>query len=183
MTVVTGAMAYLSGHAIQRLGDWPVMLAGLACGVAAAVLVALAPENDGAWPVIGSSALLGLTALVMPAMSAIAIGSASARRIGLASGVLNAARQIGGVFGVAVLGALLRAGHHGVSLHIAFTVVAVAYAAGLTLARFGRRHHRRTQDQRSTRSPAGYPRQAPSGLRTDANADTQIALGSTHLKE
>jgi DHA2 family methylenomycin A resistance protein-like MFS transporter len=146
VTVVTGAMAYLSGHAIKRVGEWPVMLAGLACGVGAAVLVALAAESTRARPVIASSALLGLTGMVMPAMSAVAIGSASHRRIGLASGVLNAARQIGGVFGVAVLGALLGAGHDGVSLEIAFTVVAGAYAAGIALAACGRRS-RRAQDQ------------------------------------
>jgi MFS transporter, DHA2 family, methylenomycin A resistance protein len=47
-------------------------------------------------------------------MTAVAIGSAPGHRIGLASGVLNATRQIGGAFGVAVLGALF--GHGGVSL-------------------------------------------------------------------
>jgi DHA2 family methylenomycin A resistance protein-like MFS transporter len=103
--------------------------------------------GERGWFNLSAVALLGLTALIMPAMSAIAIESASAGRIGLASGVLNAARQTGGVFGVAVLGALLRAGHHGLSLEITFTVVAAAYVIGTALALRGDRDHRRPVTQ------------------------------------
>ena len=90
------------------------MLSGLAAGVLAAALVALAPSSGGVWALIGASAPLGLTARATPAMTAVAIGSAPGHRIGLASGVLNAKRQTGSAFGVAVLGALF--GHGGVSL-------------------------------------------------------------------
>jgi len=77
---------------------------------------------------------------VMPAMTAVAIGSAPGHRIGLASGVLNAARQTGGAFGVALLGALLAAGGDEVSLHLAFAVIAGAYATAVVLALVGRMH-------------------------------------------
>jgi DHA2 family methylenomycin A resistance protein-like MFS transporter len=133
MTLVTGAFAFLSGRAVSRFGEWPVMLAGLTSGVLAAVLVALNATYGAVWVLIGSSLPLGATALVMPAMTAVAIGSAPGHRIGLASGILNAARQTGGAFGVALLGALLAAGGDEVSLHLAFAGIAGAYTAGLLL--------------------------------------------------
>jgi DHA2 family methylenomycin A resistance protein-like MFS transporter len=88
---------------------------------------------------VGSSLPLGATALVMPAMTAVAIGSAPEHRIGLASGILNAARQTGGALGVAVLGALLSEHGSQVALHLAFVVIACAYTAGLVLAVAGQR--------------------------------------------
>ena len=41
MTVVTAAMALLAGRLVPRLGEWPVLLAGLTSGAAGATLVAL----------------------------------------------------------------------------------------------------------------------------------------------
>jgi DHA2 family methylenomycin A resistance protein-like MFS transporter len=132
--LITGTFAFLSGHAVRRFGEWPVMLAGLTAGVFASVLVAIEASHGAVWGLIISSAPIGATALVMPAMTAVAIGSAPGHRVGLASGVLNAARQTGGAFGVAVLGALLAAGGSATSLHLAFGVIAIAYAAGVVLA-------------------------------------------------
>jgi MFS transporter, DHA2 family, methylenomycin A resistance protein len=144
VTLVTGASAFGSGRAVARLGEWPVMLAGLTAGILAAVLVALNGTHGPLWALIGSSLPLGATAFVMPAMTAVAIGSAPENRIGVASGVLNAARQTGGALGVAVLGALLAGHGDQVSLHLAFAVIAGAYTAGLLLALDGRRTVRST---------------------------------------
>jgi DHA2 family methylenomycin A resistance protein-like MFS transporter len=83
--------------------------------------------------------LLGLCSFAMPAMTAVAVGSAGPEHAGVASGVLNTARQAGGALGVALLGALLAsspAAGPGVTLHLPLTVAAVGYllAIGLTLA-------------------------------------------------
>jgi MFS transporter, DHA2 family, methylenomycin A resistance protein len=139
MTVTTGAVAFLSGRVVARLGEWPAMLAGLGAGVLAAGAVALGSVHGSVWVLVGSSAPLGITALAMPAMTAVAIASVPAARIGLASGVLNAARQTGGAFGVALLGALLAGTGGAVSLHRAFALIAGAYAAAVLLALAGRR--------------------------------------------
>ena len=80
----------------------------------------------------------------MPAMTAAAMGSAPVQRIGLASGVLNAARQTGGALGVAILGAVLSS-HGLVSLHLAFGIVAGAYAVGIVLALIGVRSDHRSR--------------------------------------
>jgi MFS transporter, DHA2 family, methylenomycin A resistance protein len=144
MTLITGTFAFLSGRAVKWLGEWPVMLAGLTAGVLASALVAVETGHSAVWVLIGSSAPIGATALVMPAMTAVAIGNAAEHRVGLASGVLNAARQTGGAFGVAVLGALLAAGGQADPLHNAFGVITGAYTVGILLALHGRHHARRT---------------------------------------
>jgi DHA2 family methylenomycin A resistance protein-like MFS transporter len=138
VTVVTGVTAFLSGRLVTRFGEWPVMSAGLAAGAVGAVLVALASTDGSAWALGLSAIPLGLTAMAMPAMTATAMAGAPGHRVGLASGVLNAARQTGGALGVAVLGALLGVGA-GVSIHAAFLAVTVAYLIGIGLAVRGRR--------------------------------------------
>jgi DHA2 family methylenomycin A resistance protein-like MFS transporter len=143
-TVITGATAFLSGRAIGRIGEWPAMLAGLGAGAVVAALVAADPTHGALWLLVVGAAPLGLTALAMPAMTAAAMGSAPAQRIGLASGVLNAARQTGGALGVAILGAVLSS-HGLVSLHLAFGIVAGAYAVGIVLALIGIRSDRRSR--------------------------------------
>lgn len=137
ITVVTGATAFLTGRTVGRFGEWPVMAAGFAAGVLAAVLVALNQALGPVWLLALSSVPLGLTAMAMPAMTATAMAGAPSHRIGLASGVLNAARQTGGAFGVAVLGALLRV-TGGLELHAVFIAVAAAYAIAFALAIAGR---------------------------------------------
>ena len=140
MTIVTGAMAFISGRIIPRAGEWPVILAGLAAGATGALLVALNTSRGPLAILIASSVPLGFTALAMPAMTAVAMSHAPRHHIGLASGVFNASRQTGGAFGVAVLGALLLAGRGPVSLHVAFVATAGCYAAAIALAVAGHRH-------------------------------------------
>jgi DHA2 family methylenomycin A resistance protein-like MFS transporter len=69
-------------------------------------------------------------AFTMPAATAVVIESAPAERAGIASGVLNAARQAGGAIGVALLGTLLA----GVSLtggvRAAMAVSAASFMSG-----------------------------------------------------
>ncbi len=138
MTLVTGATAFLTHRTVARYGEWPVMTVGLAAGAAAATLVALTPGRGPLWVLVAATVPLGLTAMAMPAMTATAMAEAPNHRVGLAAGVLNTARQTGGAFGVALLGALLRVSG-GVSLHVSFTTIAGAYALGVGLAAWGRR--------------------------------------------
>lgn len=86
---------------------------------------------------VGGSVLLGLVSLAMPAMTAVVVGAAGPGYAGVASGVLNAARQSGGALGVALLGALLGAAGsspgRAPSLHVPLVVAAAGYLVTLAL--------------------------------------------------
>jgi DHA2 family methylenomycin A resistance protein-like MFS transporter len=71
--------------------------------------------------------------LAMPAMTAAVVGAAGPEHAGVASGVLNAARQPGGALGVAVLGSLLGRGQ-ALSLHVPLLVATVGYLVAIALA-------------------------------------------------
>jgi DHA2 family methylenomycin A resistance protein-like MFS transporter len=153
MTIVTGAMAFLSGRLVSRIGEWPAIVVGLIAGAGGALLISLAPSG-GVTTLILSSLPLGVTALAMPAMTALAMSHAPPHRIGLASGVFNASRQTGGALGVALLGALLTGGSGYLALHAAFLAAAAAYAGGIALALTGWRRTRKiTRVRTTTQSP------------------------------
>ena len=50
-------------------------------------------------------------AVMVPTMTSITLSSVDATRSGIASGILNSARQVGGMLGVAVFGFLVRDTH------------------------------------------------------------------------
>ena len=87
-----------------------IAIGGVAVAVSCASLVWIDQATAYAWlaaPFMVMGAGLGL--LVPPLTSAL-LGSVDKQRSGLASGVLNAARQTGSVLGVALMGSLLAAG-------------------------------------------------------------------------
>src|SRR5205814_133187 len=114
--------------------DWPAQ----AAGVLALVALTLAVIGSGRRglgrtpPVPGAAAFAGLAlagahtpypylavpmaasgagiSVTMPAATAAVVEAAPTGRTGVASGALNAARQVGSALGIAVLGALLGAG-------------------------------------------------------------------------
>ena len=139
MSVAVGIGSVASGPLTARLGARVPMIAGLALAGAGAALLATAGPDAPLALLTGGSVLLGLCSLAMPAMTAVAVGSAGREHAGVASGILNAARQAGGALGVALLGALLASSAtagRGMTLHLPLTVAAVGYllAIGLALA-------------------------------------------------
>ena len=135
MTVVTAAMALFSGRLVPRLGEWWVVVAGLASGAVGATLVALNGSHAHLAPLLLSTVPIGFTALAMPAMTGLAMASAPRLRLGLSAGVFNTSRQAGGALGVAVLGTILTSGPGAsVSLRPAFLLTAAAYVLAVALA-------------------------------------------------
>jgi MFS transporter, DHA2 family, methylenomycin A resistance protein len=132
MSIVVGAGSLASGRLTARLGPRPPMLAGLALAAAGAALVAAAGSGSTLWLVVGGS-ILGLVSLAMPAMTAAVVGAAGSEHAGVASGILNAARQSGGALGVALLGSLLGSGHT-LDLRVPLAVAAAGYLLALALA-------------------------------------------------
>lgn len=109
------------------------MLAGLTFAAAGAALLATAGPATSVTLILAGSILLGLVSLAMPAMTAAVVGAAGPEHAGVASGVLNAARQSGGALGVAVLGSLLGHGPE-LSLHVPLLVATAGYLIAIALA-------------------------------------------------
>jgi MFS transporter, DHA2 family, methylenomycin A resistance protein len=128
-------VAFSSAWLIGRLGEWRAMVIGLSFGAAGAVLLAALGGNSTIVTMI-CTVPFGLVALAMQAMTALAMEGAPVERIGLASGIQNAARQAGGALGVALLGTLLSA-TGALALHIPMSVVAAFYLLAVGLALFG----------------------------------------------
>jgi DHA2 family methylenomycin A resistance protein-like MFS transporter len=128
-------VAFASAWLIGRLGEWRSMVVGLSCGAGGAVLLAVLGGDSTAVTMI-CTVPFGLVALAMQAMTALAMEGAPVERIGLASGIQNAARQAGGALGVALLGTLLSATGT-LALHLPLGVVAAFYLVAVGLAIFG----------------------------------------------
>ncbi|RYG46423.1 MFS transporter, partial [bacterium] len=78
-------------------------------------------------------AMIGMGITTPPFIIAVMLGAVPHDRAGIASGALNAGRQVGGLLGVAMLGALI--GHASPdSIRIALALAALAMAVGTTMA-------------------------------------------------
>ncbi len=119
----------LSGRVTGRIGPRVPMLVGLTLGAAGfAGLIAAGRATSYALLVPALIAAGFGMAMTMPAATAAVIESAPAERAGIASGVLNAARQAGGAVGVALLGTLIAGSSLVSGLHVAMASSACAFA-------------------------------------------------------
>jgi DHA2 family methylenomycin A resistance protein-like MFS transporter len=133
----------LIGRNIHRTGHWPPMAGGLALiAVGALLLLRVGVHNDyeAVWPaflIIGIG--YGITSTPM---AAVVLGGVPPDRAGMASSTMNTARQIGGVFGIAILGSLLPAAsgasHYSelftAGMHDGLIIAAVCALIGAVLA-------------------------------------------------
>lgn len=144
MAVLVAIGSVVSGRLTGRGHRAPMMIGLLVASAGAAVLTTVTATTALAVVVVGTLGL-GLVSVAMPAMSSLAVGSAPSGRAGLASGVLNTARQSGGALGVAVLGSLLVLSGNGpgqYSLVVPLAVSAAVLAAGAGVSWIGTRGER-----------------------------------------
>ncbi|MST33686.1 MFS transporter [Acidimicrobiaceae bacterium USS-CC1] len=131
---VVGSTA--SGIVMARTGPRLPMLAGLLVG-AAGLFSLTAPGAHGPYVVLIVPFLavgLGMS-FTMPAATAAVMEAAPTERAGLASGTLNAARQVGGVLGVALLGTLVTKQRHFITgLHLDMAIAGAAFLLGAVLS-------------------------------------------------
>lgn len=106
--VAYAAAAAGAGRMIGRVGErWPLLVGLVVSGLATLGLLRLQPST-GIGAIWWDFALLGVgIGLCGTPTSTIAMSAVAADRAGMASAVINAMRQIGQVFGVGVLGALV----------------------------------------------------------------------------
>lgn len=138
---VVGSTA--SGRAMARHGPRPAMLAGLCIGAAGlAALAGVTGMHRPYWLMLAPLIAVGFgMSFTMPAATAAVMEAAQGERGGLASGTINAARQVGGVVGVALLGSLVarRAGFFsGLQAGMAIAAAAFVLGAAATVLGVGR---------------------------------------------
>jgi MFS transporter, DHA2 family, methylenomycin A resistance protein len=131
-----------SGRIMARTGPRTPMLAGLTLGGAGLLGLVVAGAHTSYLLLVAPMGAAGFgMALTMPAATASVIEAAPADRGGIAAGVINAARQAGGVLGVALLGSLVHAGTAFLSgLHVGLLIAAVAFFAAAVIT-FGAVKH------------------------------------------
>lgn len=148
MTLLIIFVAPMSGRLSDRLGSRWLMAGGLCLLGVSLLFFSRLGEDDGFWNLLPPMAMGGFgIATVMTPMSAAAMGAAPIQKAGIAAGVLNTFRQVGGALGIAVMGAILTSrataaqtsGSSGVAafvdgLHLAFLVASALVFAGAIVA-------------------------------------------------
>ncbi|HET6173803.1 MAG TPA: MFS transporter [Gaiellales bacterium] len=108
MTVMVILVAPIAGKLSARIGPRPLMAGGMlimSLGLASLTRLSI---DASYWTVIFPSFVCvgaGI-AMSMPTTTGVAMGSVDPTRAGIASGVINSSRQVGGALGVAVLGSI-----------------------------------------------------------------------------
>lgn len=104
---------------------------------AGAGVLALSVGSSGYWEILLGLGLLGVSmGFIMPAMTAGVLTSAPAEMSGLASGILNSSRQVGGTLGVGLMGTLEQM-HQNQGLLWSFAIMIFSF---LIMAGIARRH-------------------------------------------
>lgn len=130
-TVTTRLIVRYSDRAHLR---WRLVIGHLLAAVGAGTM-GLTLWIPGYWLVLLGLGLLGVSmGCIMPAMTAGVLTSSSTETSGLASGILNSARQVGGTLGVALMGTLVqRHQEQGFAWSIALMLVCYLLIGGLVL--------------------------------------------------
>ncbi|HEU0168791.1 MAG TPA: DHA2 family efflux MFS transporter permease subunit [Chloroflexota bacterium] len=134
-------VAPIAGQLASRFGSRPLILAGLALQAAALLWFGTAADPSTPYlnllpAFIGGGLGMGLT---FAPMTALVMGSVSLARHGQASGASNALRELGGVFGIAILGAVFQhlltsPGQVLAALHTSLTAGAAIILAAMVAA-------------------------------------------------
>jgi DHA2 family methylenomycin A resistance protein-like MFS transporter len=126
----------LSGRVMARTGPRLPMIAGQALAGAGLLAMMQAGPRSPYGLLVAPLVAAGFgMAFTMPAATAAVMGSVPGDRGGIASGVINTARQVGGVIGVALLGTLVA--HRAAfipGLHAAMIAAGTAFLLGSGLA-------------------------------------------------
>jgi MFS family permease len=131
-------VAPIAGAMADRIGERPLMVAGLSLQAAGMAWLALIVKPDLAYSeMLAPFILAGVgVSMAIPAAQNSVVGSVALEAVGKAAGVNSMMRELGGVFGIAVVVAVF-AGAGGYASAHAFTDgfgPAIGVAAGLALA-------------------------------------------------
>ncbi len=132
---VVALSSFLSGRVTGRAGPRLPMVIGLVVGGVGLLALILVGATTAYIVLCALLIAIGFgMSFTMPAMTAAVMEAAPSERAGIASAVLNASRQVGGVLGVALLGALVSGRDAFVpGLHVAGAIAGAAFLVGCIL--------------------------------------------------
>jgi DHA2 family methylenomycin A resistance protein-like MFS transporter len=105
---IASVVSSVSGRETARRGPRTVMVTGLAVGASGLFAATLVGATTPYWVLVLPLLAIGFgISYTMPATTVAIIDAAPAGRAGIASGALNAGRQVGSTLGVAVSGSLV----------------------------------------------------------------------------
>ncbi|MGW2262313.1 MFS transporter [Streptomyces sp. NPDC004749] len=136
MGVVALGSALSGRHTARAGGPRRTMLIGLTAGAAGLLGLAATGAHTPYALLVAPLVATGFgMSFTMPAATTAVVETAPHERAGLASGVINAARQLGGVIGVAVLGALLSGGPASFlpGLRLALVLAGASFLVGVVI--------------------------------------------------
>ena len=152
MTVALMAVNILVGRLSGRLRARGLMLFGMSwAALGYALLWRVSIEGGYGWLIAPMLIASSGIATMVPTLTNLTMSAVLPAQTGIASGVLNTARQVGGMLGVAVCGFLVRDTEPVVfmqGMHRAIGTAVILLLAGFALCYFGMPSHERGIDER-----------------------------------
>ena len=138
ITVATGITALISGRITAHLGTLRPMIGGLVASCLGTLLLLWGETGTSILLLTVGEIAIGLgCGMTVPAMTTATLHAAPRSQVGVASALLNASRQLGGVLGVAILGSILGSLSERsaflAGMHIALLLVALLFLLGSVL--------------------------------------------------
>ena len=137
MTAVVTVANLASGALTSRFGYRLPMVVGQAVAGLGFLSLALLEVNSSDLTITAPLLAIGVgVALAVPSINTALLAHVEPRSVGIASGLLNTARQIGGALGVGIFGSLIArtAGNPVTGLHTAVILAGVLMMAGVVIA-------------------------------------------------
>ncbi|MFI0815974.1 MFS transporter [Streptomyces sp. NPDC021098] len=137
MTILSGFVSVLAARMAERFGPRVPIVGGMLCMGTGMTVLALLPASTPVWALSLVMLPVGICGpLAMAPTTAVLLDNVPAHRSGVAAGVFNTSRQLGGALAVAVFGALLAADDdilHGLRESLAITAVMAFVSAAANL--------------------------------------------------
>lgn len=127
-------LLFVTGRLMRRFRLSTLLTVGMISGCIGMLLLMLGMHTSFL-VIVGGEVLVSILAgLVAAPIAALVLTDVSKEQSGIASGLLNAARQVGGVLGVALLGAALGTGSSIAGMQQAILITAIACFIGLLIS-------------------------------------------------
>ncbi|MBB5369622.1 MULTISPECIES: MFS transporter [unclassified Janthinobacterium] len=145
MMAILMVMNIIAGRLVSRIGTRQLAVTGLLISAIGYLLMLPALAMQSYLPLVLPMLLAGSgIALTIPTITNATLAAVPNTQAGIASGLLNAARQLGGVIGVAIFGFFVRQGEttlfmHGMHLALYTAVALLLTGAAVGLGGFKRR--------------------------------------------